>query len=252
MAARVLALLVCLATIAIAGASASADATTRPGCVMPSAAVLTRLPTHGVVIGDMNGDGRADRVSIAVHRRARLACRYVLVADLGSAVLTTFVRQPYVNEQLGKPQLVELARVNRGGGAQAIVNFGGGAYVDAFGLYDISRGHLVRVKVMPLEQETFANAFGQGASLAFGEVSFCADGPGEGRILEVGLGHTQKTWKRSAAPYGSLYVQHGESYHLVGWKHHLTPAERKNVWARPPRAAPRAEVFANCAIASTR
>jgi hypothetical protein len=236
----------------LGGAVPSVRAGARQGCSVPSSAALARLPTHGVVAGDMNGDGRADRLSLAVDGRARLACRYVLVADLGSSILTTFVRQPEIDIQIGLPRLAELARVNRGRGSQAIVGFSGGAYVEAYGLYDISHGHIVRMRVLSPDLVTFPNAFGAGASVAFGQVTICADGPGKGRILEVALGHMQSTWKMVAAMSGALYVQRGESYRLVSATHRLTAAERRSVWTKPPRAAPRAEAFANCAIASTR
>jgi len=108
------------------------------------------------------------------------------------------------------------------------------------------------VRVVPHDLAIFPNAFGQGASVAYGEVSICADGPGTGRVLEVGLGQVRSTGKMVAAPSGTLYVQTGEVYRLVSARHRLKPAELRNVWARPPHAAPRAEVFAKRAIASMR
>ena len=244
--------LACLVAIVLAGAAASAHATPRLGCAVPSGSALARLPTHGVVVGDMNGDGRADRVSLAVDRQVRLPCRYVLVADLGATVLTTFVRQPDLNEQTGMPQLVELARVNRGKDAQAIVNFGVGAYVDEHGLYDIDGSRIVRMKVLPAPQKPeFDNTFGQGASNAGGIVSFCADGPASGTVLVVGTESILATGKSRPSPYGDLYVQYGESYRLVPGRHRLTPKERRNLLVGSPHGI-RAEIFLNCAIASTR
>jgi hypothetical protein len=205
------------------------------------------------VIGDMDGDSRPDRVAIAVNRPARLSCRYILVADLGDQVITTFIRQPRLYEPGGYPRLDTLARVNRGGAAQALVAFGGGAYVNFHGLYDLHQGRLVRMKVFPSDNmpPDERDAFGQGASSCCGLISSCARGSGSGTVLVVGVRPAPGTGRVQISRIGQLYAQHGESYRLVSWRHRLTAIERRNVVKRPPHGV-RPQIFSNCAIAAAR
>jgi len=226
------------------GTLASADAArgAARGCAALSVRALTRLPTRGVVSGDIDGDGRTDRVAMAVRRDQPVTCRFVLWVETRGRVTSTVVRQPYMDDTGHTPALVELARVNHGRAAQAIVDFGVGASVDAYGVYAVVAARLVRMRVQGREGEV-ADTFPSGGSNAGGLGSICAGGAGTGEVLVASIPGVVPT----AAPrVGSFYIQRGTTYFLQSADHRLTSGERAE-WAK--RSGLRAPIFDDCAVA---
>lgn len=226
--------------------STASKAVTLPGCSARSAAALIQLPVRGRLAGDVDGDGRSDQVGLAVDRSATPSCRYVLWVRIRGHVAAHVVRQRESSEQYF-PFLAELARVARGRGAQPVVDFGGGAGVDSYGLYDLVGGKLVRMGVLP-PLPKLGNTFQSGGTNAGGEGTICARGPGKGIVLVAG--YTVVQAERNQLPtQGGLYVQRGTVFVPVGPDRPLTTVEKRN-WRQVSSGGRHASIFRNCAIAA--
>ena len=227
-----------LVVLAVGGTASGSSA----GCAPLSAQALVRLPTRGVLRGDVDGDGRSDRVAMAVRQGQPLACKYVLWVASKGRVISAVVRQPSLEDTKRTPYLAELARVNRGRAAQLVVDFGYGASVDSYGLYAVLGGRIVRMRVQGYQGTPIADTFPSGGSNAGGINSICAAGPGGGMVLVASYpAVTPLPVPRS----GTVYVLRGDEYRVLGVKP-LSPVQRSYWRKQTVRFAP---IFANCAVA---
>lgn len=226
--------------VLVAGGTASGSS---GGCAPLSAQALVRLPTRGGVLrGDVDGDGRSDRVAMAVRRDQPLACRYILWVASTTRIISEVVRQPSFYDTRRTPYLAELARVNRSRGAQLVVDFGIGAGVDSYGIYALLGGRIVRMRVQGDKGTPTADTFQSGGSNAGGTNAICAAGPGGGIVLEASY---PAVTPLPVPTSGTFYVQRGDEYRLSGVRR-LSPLERSYWRTRTVRSAP---IFANCAVA---
>ena len=157
----------------------------------------------GHVAGDIDGDGRAERVSLVRYRARPLECRFLLVARGGSRVRSAVV--PTGSAAWTEPQLIGLAGIARGSGLQAIVDSRCcGAYLTGQWLFRATHNQLKLLRVIKATT-LVPNTFGNGASLCCGESPSC--GSRRGVVLVFGEG-------RGAKPVdlAEVWVQQGEAF----------------------------------------
>jgi len=158
----------------------------------------------------MDGDGRAERVSLRANDRRPFRCRYLLMTRQGRRVhmRVLILAHPDIAATGAEPVFVGLAGVARGHGLQAVVDGRCcGAYVSGQWLFEETRSELRQIHVrgrIDADPDTFPN----GASLTHGMTSVC--GPRRGEVLVLSLGRTA----RNVMVVGSTqrFVQRGDTF----------------------------------------
>jgi hypothetical protein len=106
--------------------------------------------------GDVDGDGRADRVTLRVDRRRPRACRHVLVVKTGSDRIAAPVRPlPWPGTA---PRLLLLAEIDGRAGVEPVVTLSPAAVYRPGAVFAARRARLVRLRLgrgnlFPLDDE---------------------------------------------------------------------------------------------------
>jgi hypothetical protein len=177
------------------------------------------LQALGLAVGDMDGDGLAEKVSLRRDERRPLRCRYLLVVRQGARVRTRIiaVAQPDGNE----PRLIGLAGIARGRGLEAIVDSNCcGAYVTGQWLFRETRSGLPQMHVRQFMTE-IPDTFPNGASLCCGDTPVCGSHPGT--VLVFGEGRYA-----TAIDEAHVLVQHGDTFLYTGRRRLRRPGRRED------------------------
>ena len=102
--------------------------------------------------GDVDGDGRGDRVTLRVDRRRSRACRYIVVAK---KVATPVEPLPWPGT---RPRLLLLAEIDGRAGVEAVVTLSPANVYRPGAVYAFRRGSLMRLRLgrgnlFPLDDE---------------------------------------------------------------------------------------------------
>jgi hypothetical protein len=148
---------------------------------------------------DVDGDGRRDRVTIHIARKAPDSCGFLLLVDAGNRRYAARVPQgtkwPFAipagetSAQYPEPYVVAAARIQRRGLVVAVAQLHGASVV-AGSLYAIVRGTLVRLR--------FARGyygFSYGGSIASSSVFDCYRGGRHGAIVVTGRTPADPGWR---------------------------------------------------------
>lgn len=198
---------------------------------------------RGVLRGDVDADGRSDRVSVVARYRARPGCRLALRVQLGAegrlfarlyeapdATGADLQRQPW-------PRLLALVKVDPRPGLQPVVSVQLGSSTVFVGVFAIRGGHLVRLAT-PL------SAFAAGASAVATAVD-CWHGARSGIVVSSFAQANVHGWDVSRG-----------FYHLVGNRFRPggeLPAVRvKTLAALPEFRGDGLPIFPSCTVARVR
>lgn len=155
------------------------DSGTRAGCPTRPAS----LPDHhGVLRGDVDGDGLGDRVSVKVASRAPRQCRFLLFTRTARGDL---VRRLPVHDDFRQrwPQVVVLVGIDEQQGAEVLVTLEHGASQAFAGLFTVRAGALRRF--IRHGRDALLNFYG---SLGYGAALDCIDRGGS-RLIHSGYGN---------------------------------------------------------------
>lgn len=171
---------------AVAGAARGGSAV--EACPAPTAGPLRAQPLRGVLRGDVDGDRRTDRVSIALDPRARRGCRFVLAVRTARGVLRARIsgpgppEQPYADR--GEvPFLSRLAAIEPRPGAEIVVEVWKGASTGFVAVYAIGVRGLARMTGGGAEP-----GFAYAGSVAHRRGVDCVGARATGRIVVSGMG----------------------------------------------------------------
>jgi hypothetical protein len=204
--AKVLALLAGIIAVGLVPGS-SRSGTTANGCSREGSGSGSSSRTLGQAIGDMDGDGHLERVSVQALDQRPARCRYLLAVRQGARLRTRVlpVPDPVAAEQGSEPLLIGLAGVARGPGVQAVVDSNCcGAYVTGQWLFRKTKAGLRQMRVrhsMTLVADTFPN----GASLCCGATPVC--GRHRGIVLIFSEGRSAR-----AIAEAEVWVQHHDTF----------------------------------------
>ena len=129
-------------------------------------------PAQSSFMGDVDGDGEHDPISIKSFPRAEPGCRAVLTAFPGGAPISVSLEQEGVDVASGAPTLLGAADVDGRPGSEIIVRLVSGASTEFLGLYSAASGSLERLTVKGGE---FGDLFPSGGSVGHLEQSDCAE-----------------------------------------------------------------------------
>src|SRR5690348_2721257 len=119
---------------AVAAAFSPPHAASRPSAPCPSLAEATHLKTAGPTLrGDLDGDGRPDRVSVVYAPNAPGTCGILLLARTGhvdrAVRLVGIFRGPArYSIQFGVPRLLGVLRLDHGASREIVVEVDEGAH----------------------------------------------------------------------------------------------------------------------------
>ena len=106
--------------------------------------------------GDVDGDGRADRVTLRVDRRRPRACRHVVVVKTGSEAIAATVRPlPWPGT---RPRLMQVAEIDGRAGVEPVVTLSPANVYRPGAVFAARDGELVRLRLgrgnlFPLDDE---------------------------------------------------------------------------------------------------
>jgi hypothetical protein len=124
-------------------------------CLSPSVAgARAALRFGGRLVGDVDGDGKADVVRLALDPDARPACRLFLVSRDADGIEAMRIRQPSLErtstrdlQRSALPALVALAAIDHVPGLEVAVKLEEGAATEFLGLFTSRRGRLSRMEL---------------------------------------------------------------------------------------------------------
>jgi hypothetical protein len=163
---------------------------------LSQAAALPQRPGARRLRGDVDGDRRADLVTIRYAPRADASCGFLLVVEARSS--TFALRIPEGSGMIGhwwqrEPFVAAIVRLGERR-SQVVVARDHGASTTAVSLYGIQSGRLERLRFRPAAYEDELSLFG---SLGVGVTNVaCRRG---GPLIEVGKGPLSTTRTRSSA-----------------------------------------------------
>jgi hypothetical protein len=120
--------------------------------------------------GDVDGDGRLDRVTVRVDRERPRACRHVVVAELGGgrSVVAPVKPLPWFGTD---PRLLLLAEIDGRRGVEAVVSMSPAAVYRPGRVFTVRDGELVRMRLAGTDLFPLHDEFPAGTD--------CADEPGQ-------------------------------------------------------------------------
>ena len=147
-----------LAVVLLAPACSPQDESPRPdrqeqrtisfsmsGCPSVSALKIARSPGRSVP-GDVDGDGRSDRVSLFVDRTAEPGCRALVVVRDREGIEAATFDDGVVSFELGLPRLSSLHDIDSEEGLEVVVDIAVGASTAFVGVFSMASGRLERVR----------------------------------------------------------------------------------------------------------
>ena len=162
---------------------------------------------NGSLIGDVDGDGNEDTVSVFVDESGDQGCQAFITIETGSGEGVAPIVQEGTTFEVGFPALAMLAEIDGEPGLDIVVNLIAGASTQFAGVYTAHDGFPERLTFdVPTE---FGDLFPTGGSVGHLEASDCV-GPGAITIT-------------TAVPQGDRYKVTRSAYVVVDGK--LTPQE---------------------------
>jgi hypothetical protein len=229
-----------LAVLALVGESTGSASSARAGCAWlgPHPSVL-----RGTARGDVDRDGRPDRVSVVARYDARAGCRFALRVDLATGrVLVHRLSDPIIGgrprvlRQLAWPRLLGIAKIDPLLGAQPVVEIGTGASSISAGVFAMRGLGLVR-----LVGGSFSSCDSQAACTAD-----CWRGRGSGMVVSSFAAAGSHGWTVSRLFYRLV----GDRFRLL---RPLTPQFRvRRLAALPEFRGGELSVFASCMVSRSR
>jgi hypothetical protein len=156
----------------------------------------------GVLSGDLDGDGKADRVTMAIRPAQSHACVYALVVHSASGTrrygLGTRNYGPGRTgsvEPADAPTLDGLARIDRRPGFEIVADIWQGASTAFAAVFTVRSGRLVEMSAQNLPPLTpVGRAFPYSGSVTHLDGVDCAGGAGSGLIVVSRAGVSGKQW----------------------------------------------------------
>jgi hypothetical protein len=153
------------------------------------------------ISGDVDGDGRSDRVTLRVDRRRPRACRHVVVVKSGSERLVAPVKPlPWFGTA---PRLLLLAEIDRRAGVEPVVTLSPANVYRPGAVFAVRGGKLVRLRLgrsnrFPLDDE-------------FPTSTDCTSEPGRIEVITSQVAEDDSYWdvKRS------LYEARGRRFRRI-------------------------------------
>ena len=204
-----------------------------------------RPAVRGAALGDIDGDGRLDHVSVVARYRARAGCRFALRVRLATGrVLIHRLADPLIDgspadlRDLAWPRLLAIADVDLRRGAQPIVSSDVGASAVSAGVFAVRDRRLMRL-VVP------GGDFSSGASRTASAVD-CWHGRGSGSVVQTFAVADPSGWTVSR-----------RTYRLIGQRFRLSrpvpPSFRvKGLAALPEFSGGDLAVFPSCIVSRPR
>ena len=139
-------------------------------------AALARVGEEGrSLVGDVDGDGSDDNVSIVVDPSGESGCLAFIVVESAAGINSAPIDQEGMSIDVGFPALVSLVNIDGVPGADILMNMVAGASTQFAGVFTAPGGVPTRLR---FEQPTeFGDLFPTGASVGHLEASDCV-GPG--------------------------------------------------------------------------
>lgn len=151
-------------------------------------------------VGDVDGDGELDPISIETFPEAESPCQAILVVHLPEEVMSTRLQQEGVDLGGGAaPSLLGVADIDGRPGGEVVVRMVSGASTEFAALYSAGGGALERLDVRGGE---FGDLFPSGGSVGHLEQSDCKE-PGTITIS-------------TAVPQGARYLVRRAEFHFDG------------------------------------
>lgn len=160
------------------------------------------------LVGDVDGDGTPDRVTLRADQARPLRCRYFLVAELAGARVVVARVKPLAWPGTD-PELLLLAEIEGRAGLEPVVSLSPLAVYRPGGVFTVRQGELARMRVedlFPPELVPFDDEFPAGVD--------CAAQPGKIVVTHGGLadeGRDDSHWDISR----SFYRADGDHFELV-------------------------------------
>jgi hypothetical protein len=142
-----------------------------PGCAGP----LRSPAGPGGVRGDVDGDGRSDRVYVVVDRSAESGCRALLVVRSRGRLSATSLDDSLISFELGFPRLNSLADIDSEPGLEMVVDVAQGASTSFVEVLTFSEGRPAPVRPAPLSGIP-AGLFAHGGSVGHLDAVDCRRG----------------------------------------------------------------------------
>ena len=116
------------------------------GCPSVSALKVARSPGRGLP-GDIDGDGRSDRVSLFVDRTAEPGCRALVVVRDREGIEAAALDDGLISFELGLPRVSSLADIDSEEGLEVVVDVAAGASTAFVGVFSMASGRLASVRL---------------------------------------------------------------------------------------------------------
>ena len=218
-----------LVVAAVGGRGASSGvAHASPAPCAPGAALIAQHAA-GSLRGDVTGDGRRERVVLALDARGHARCRFFVLLRLAAGTLRAPLDDPYLDRETrpvgetGTPVLKSLVEIDGERGLEIVVEVHRGASTGLVGVFTIESGRLTRMRIRPhVRDDLFAYA----GSLAGVSAVGCVRMVGGAWIASS-----------SVAPRGRRWVGERRLYRVRDAAFELVPARTRRVrWAIARRA----------------
>jgi hypothetical protein len=159
-------------------------------------------------MGDVDGDGSADRVFLVQRRSAPDECNTFLVAETARGTIVARLRPLFVwNADIPVPRLLALAEIDRKSGAEVVIDVWDGASSMNVAVFTVRNESLRRMSIRaPRSDDVFENFSSAGAGK--GNVD-CVGGQRSGVVVDTTTGMLQK---RTATVVRRFYVVVGSDF----------------------------------------
>ena len=134
------------------------------GCPSVSAPEISR-PQGRSVSGDVDGDGRSDRVSLFVDRTAEPGCVALVVVRDRDGIDAAALDDGLISFELGLPRVSSLVDIDSARGLEIVIDVAQGASTAFVGVFSMASGRLERVRP-PRLPNIPAGLFAHGGSVA--------------------------------------------------------------------------------------
>ncbi|CAN5533172.1 hypothetical protein BH18ACT16_BH18ACT16_13000 [soil metagenome] len=134
------------------------------GCPSVSPLKIFRSPGRSVP-GDIDGDGRSDRVSLFVDRTAEPGCLALVVVRDPDGIDAAALDDGLISFELGLPRVSSLVDIDSARGLEIVIDVAQGASTAFVGVFSMASGRLERVRP-PRLPNIPAGLFAHGGSVA--------------------------------------------------------------------------------------
>jgi hypothetical protein len=178
------------------------------------------LRQPGVLSGDLEDDGVADDVYLAVDRSGEPGCQAFVVVQSGDAVRSAPVEVMQIPFEMGFPRLIGLPLIDDRPGAEIVIGVGAGASTQFAAVFTSLEGQLVPV-LREGAPNLEASLLAFGGSVGHQDAFDCAPEAGEGAVVvssaEADAGGARFSYvRRFFLPQGDAVYAEDESLREEG------------------------------------